>query len=212
MNELSLARSVRRIAHRHEWLPAVDLHEVVDVIRQDDNDASDNALRTLIHVRHRDAMTVAMHALAPRVRAKVRDNDHEYVQNVYGDLAMVLAEGPHDGERLARRLVGRAHKRTYASVRRVTRKGASGQVHVIPVADVKREVSQPADVDDSPLNDSPLSERDRVLIEATRVRGLPLTDVALLLGMTYEQAKKRRQRAEAEWYAWRRKRVHREQR
>jgi hypothetical protein len=43
---------------------------------------------------------------------------------------------------------------------------------------------------------------DGALIAATRLSGLSLTDAAVLFAMSYEAARKRRQRAEAEWAAW----------
>jgi hypothetical protein len=47
-----------------------------------------------------------------------------------------------------------------------------------------------------------LKSVDATLIRSTRLDGLPLHDVAHLLGISYEAAKKRRQRAEAAWFAW----------
>jgi hypothetical protein len=59
-----------------------------------------------------------------------------------------------------------------------------------------------------PLTDAPcLSSLDAALIRATRIAGLPLADAAALLGLSYEAAKKRRQRAEAEWVSRRIDRV-----
>jgi hypothetical protein len=59
-----------------------------------------------------------------------------------------------------------------------------------------------------PLTDAPrLSSLDAALIRATRIAGLPLADAAALLGLSYEAAKKRRQRAEAEWASRRINRV-----
>lgn len=47
-----------------------------------------------------------------------------------------------------------------------------------------------------------LAPVDAVLIKATRLNGIRLGDAALLLGLSYEAAKKRRQRAEATWVEW----------
>lgn len=47
-----------------------------------------------------------------------------------------------------------------------------------------------------------LSPLDAALIDATYLDGLPVKDAALLLGVGYEAAKKRRQRARARWVAW----------
>jgi hypothetical protein len=54
--------------------------------------------------------------------------------------------------------------------------------------------------DSDPLADvAPLAALDTALIRATRFGGLSLLDAASLLGLSYEAAKKRRQRAEAKW-------------
>jgi hypothetical protein len=210
MHEKRLAYQFAIIAERQGWLPGVDLHEVVDTIRADDSHASDDALRLLLHADHPEAPTVALYALAPRVRKKLGDNSrrsHEYVYDVYGNLAVILAEGPHDGTCLARRLVGRAHQRTYAAVRRVHRKSVHGQpVIVLPMEPdslVHFRDENTVEPSECPFSGSPLTERDVALIRATRIHGLPLRDTALLLGMSYQQASKRRQRAEAEWASWR---------
>lgn len=47
-----------------------------------------------------------------------------------------------------------------------------------------------------------LTPRDVVLIDATRRGGMPMSDAARVLGIGYEAAKKRRQRAEAGWAGW----------
>jgi DNA-directed RNA polymerase specialized sigma24 family protein len=47
-----------------------------------------------------------------------------------------------------------------------------------------------------------LATRDAHLIHATRVNGLPLREAARRQGLSYEAAKKRRQRAEARWIMW----------
>lgn len=52
------------------------------------------------------------------------------------------------------------------------------------------------------INAGVLTRRDVTLVGATRLGGLQLRDTAQLLGVPYECAKKRRQRAEAAWVAW----------
>jgi hypothetical protein len=47
-----------------------------------------------------------------------------------------------------------------------------------------------------------LTEQDARLIFDTRIAGRPLPEVARQIGLHYEVAKKRRQRAEAAWAAW----------
>lgn len=121
------------------WLTVISrggLDEVVATIRDDRHDttASDTALRALIGVgRHEpDALTVAIHALAPRLRARLgRTVTDEYSHDVLTDLTLVLLDSPLDGPRLANRLVNRAHNRTYKAAQRVHTRGA---VHITTVA------------------------------------------------------------------------------
>lgn len=47
-----------------------------------------------------------------------------------------------------------------------------------------------------------LTEVDAALIDATRLRGVDLRSTAILLGLSYEAAKKRRRRAEVAWAHW----------
>jgi hypothetical protein len=47
-----------------------------------------------------------------------------------------------------------------------------------------------------------VAEHDARLIHDTRITGRPLREVARHVGLGYEAAKKRRQRAEAAWVAW----------
>ena len=47
-----------------------------------------------------------------------------------------------------------------------------------------------------------LTRVDGRIVTATRIDGVPLGDVAVLVGLSYEAAKKRRQRAEASLVAW----------
>lgn len=47
-----------------------------------------------------------------------------------------------------------------------------------------------------------LAEHEARLISDTRVDGRTLAEVAYELGLAYEAARKRRQRAEAGWAAW----------
>jgi hypothetical protein len=47
-----------------------------------------------------------------------------------------------------------------------------------------------------------LTQLDATLVEATRLHGVELADAAMLTGMSYEAAKKRRRRAEVAWLCW----------
>jgi hypothetical protein len=72
------------------------------------------------------------------------------------------------------------------------------QLHEEPALEMPSAADGPHSGD--PLaEDARLTVLDAALIRATRVGGLSLRDAAALLGLSYEAAKKRRQRAEAEW-------------
>jgi hypothetical protein len=47
-----------------------------------------------------------------------------------------------------------------------------------------------------------LTQLDATLVEATRLHGVGLADAAMLTGVSYEAAKKRRRRAELAWLCW----------
>lgn len=102
---------------RPAWLaaavPGCDLDDAVAVIRHAKRDTTDadTMLRTLISVGRRepDALTVALHALAPRLRAHLgRTITDDYRSDVLTELAVVLVDSPLDRPRLADRLVNRA--------------------------------------------------------------------------------------------------------
>lgn len=59
-----------------------------------------------------------------------------------------------------------------------------------------------SDLLDEAVRSGALGSVDAVLISATRLDGLRLREVAALLGLSYEAAKKRRQRAEWSWGTW----------
>jgi DNA-directed RNA polymerase specialized sigma24 family protein len=71
------------------------------------------------------------------------------------------------------------------------------QLHEEPVAGTS--TSEPTTDRDQLALGARLSALDAALIQSTRLGGLSLADAAELLGLSYEAAKKRRQRAEAVW-------------
>jgi hypothetical protein len=126
---------------RPAWLATVTTngcHEVVAAIRDDqpDSTTSDATLRALLATarRHPDALTVALHALVPRLRARLgRSVTDDYRGDVLTDLAMVLLDSPLDGPRLAARLVNRAHNRTYKAARSVHTRGVVNITTIAPL-------------------------------------------------------------------------------
>lgn len=132
------------LATRHrrpDWLAPVgagNLDDVVAAIRADrPNPArSDTTLRAVIEIGRRepDAMTVAMHALAPRLRSRLaRAVTGDYRDDALTDLTYVLADSPLDGPRLAARLVNRAHNRTYKAARRLHTRGVVNVMAIAPL-------------------------------------------------------------------------------
>lgn len=120
---------------RPAWLTTVtktDLPGLVATIRDDrDHDpriqrTADTALRDLIGVgrSESDALTVALYALAPRLRAGLgRAITDDYRDEVLTDLALVLLDSPLHGPGLARLLLRRAHSRTRRAARRAHTRG-----------------------------------------------------------------------------------------
>jgi DNA-directed RNA polymerase specialized sigma24 family protein len=73
--------------------------------------------------------------------------------------------------------------------------------------EIDRPIPQPGDWSPTLLWDAArkagvLNDREITLIDATRVRDLDIADVATLLGMSHEAARKARQRAEHKLRAW----------
>jgi hypothetical protein len=110
-----------------------DLDLLVCTIRDVRPDAgrSDTALRRLLGVGRdrRDALTVALYALAPALRARTsRAVSDDYRADALAELTFVLLDSPLDRAGLAHRLVNRAHNRVYKAARRVHQRGV---VHTV---------------------------------------------------------------------------------
>lgn len=126
---------------RPGWLATVTsggCDEAVAAIRNDQPDpaTSDATLRALVDVAHRqpDALTVALHALAPRLRARLgRSVTADYRGDVLTYLAIVLLDSPLDEPRLAARLVNRAHNRAHKAARSVHIRGVVNITTVAPI-------------------------------------------------------------------------------
>jgi len=134
--------SYRRLRRRPHpvWLAGawvVDLDDALATIRDDrpDPTASDSVLRLLVDVgrRESDALTVALYALAPKLRARLaRTVTDEYRSDVLTHLAFVLLDSSLDEDRLAARLVNRAHNRAHKADRRVRTHGTVNVMKVAP--------------------------------------------------------------------------------
>ena len=129
---------------RPDWLTTItstDLPGLVATIRHDQDrhaqGTADTALRDLIDVGRRepDALTVALYALAPRLRAGLRRAvTDDYRDEVLTDLALVLLDSPLDGPGVARLLVRRAHSRTRRAARRAHTRGSRNVRTIAPWA------------------------------------------------------------------------------
>lgn len=113
------------------------LDAVVEAVRASGPDftRSDATIRTLVGLAHRDpsAGTVLLHSLAPRLRQQLsRAATDEYRADALTELAIVILENDLDGEGLARRLVNRAHTRTYKREHRVRHRGTTTPMVVDP--------------------------------------------------------------------------------
>lgn len=124
-------------AWRAELGDFTDLDVVVGAIRDDRPDPrrSDTVLRVLVTLGRRDraAMTVALYALAPALRARLgRAVTDEYRADALADLAFVLLDSPLDRPGLAHRLVNRAHTRVWKAAGRVHQRGIVSPVGITP--------------------------------------------------------------------------------
>lgn len=132
-----LARVYRHLARRPPaWAAqlapgdAAGLDAVVQLVRASDADStrSDVTIRALAGLAHddRSAATVLLHALAPKLRQQLsRAATAEYRADALTELAIVILENDLDGEGLARRLVNRAHTRTYKHEYRIRHHGTA---------------------------------------------------------------------------------------
>lgn len=114
------------------------LDGLVATIRNDrpDPTRSDAALRELLDAarRYPDAMTVALYALAPTLRARTgRAATVEYRVDALTNLAFVLADAISiDRSGLAHRLVNRAHNRVHRAAGRVRERGTVRRATIVP--------------------------------------------------------------------------------
>jgi hypothetical protein len=138
-----LADAYQRVSRRPRptWLTEVfagGLDDAVTTIRSDQPDpaASDHLLRALICIGRQevpDALTVALYALAPRLRTRLaRTFTDDYRSDVLTDLAFVLLDSQLDGPRLGTRLVNRAHTRAHKAVQRTHTHGTVNVTTIAP--------------------------------------------------------------------------------
>lgn len=106
----------------------------------------------------------------------------------------IEAERPHIASRLLAAVRPQLAKQAGREWAWLERTSVRLDLETVPVA---APVAADALVADT-VDGATLSKLDVALVEATRLSGLSLRDAATLLGLNYEAAKKRRQRAEAD--------------
>jgi hypothetical protein len=115
--------------------------------------------------------------------------------------------GTYDVARRPQRIAARLLAHGAGRLARCTRRERAWRNHIALENRwdaVRAPTSAEAEVDTitSAVRAGVLDIFDATLIEATRLSGVSLSDAAVLLGVTYEAAKKRRRRAEVTWLSW----------
>lgn len=142
----------------------IPLCDLVDIIRNDHHDqhASDDAIRTLVAEgrTNPDALTVALHALVPKLRTRLaRAATAEYRVDALANLAIVMLESDLATPHLARRLVNRAHNRTWRAAGRVRTRGRAHITTNVPCDPADFETLH-AGPDDRPDIDAAIERAD----------------------------------------------------
>jgi hypothetical protein len=132
-------RRIARDGLPDQWcIDLATLDDVVEAIRdhREHQKRSDDLTRRLATIARTDqrAAVVVLYALAPLLGARLgRAVTTEYRTDALTELAMVILDSPLDGDRLAHRLVNRAHTRVYKAARRVEQRGVVNIVEIAPV-------------------------------------------------------------------------------
>jgi hypothetical protein len=179
-------------------------------LRAADQHRKDQLLGALVRVTHDDpcAFGVVAACLLPAVRRRVRQYGPSLERE---DALAVLVEGLYEAVAgyNAAQLEFVATNLLALPTRRLRRAAAHQQAwhrcdrheHHTPIAD--GVVEPPADALLAGAIDAGLlTAQDAQLILDTRIAGHSLRAAAQRLGLRYEAAKKRRQRAEARWASW----------
>ena len=179
-----------------------------ELLRESDLDKRDRVLRRLLASAqaHEDAALVLLFCLLPGLAALARrftswlDPDDVWDELLTGLLARIRTFDLH---RRPRRIAANLLLDTLAS----TCRWARGEASAKQADSVGLHLARPDPATDfAPLDEAldrgVLRELDAALIGATRLGGMSLADVAVLLGLGYEAAKKRRRRAELAFANW----------
>jgi hypothetical protein len=162
----------------------------------------------MVRVASRDpeAIGVVVACLTPGLRARIARHapglpgDDAWAIAVAG-ICVAIAEGELPRTFVASRLLDAAKRQLQRAVKLEARWRTHHQVPDLPGLDQVDEPSA-ALILTTAIAAGVLTEPDAWLIHATRVVGHSLNYAAAQLGIRYEAAKKRRQRAEARWAAW----------
>lgn len=130
-----IARRRLPAAWSFDGLTADDLVAGIRAHRPDPG-RSDDLLRPLVIAARngdRHAAIVVAHALAPLLQVRLgRTSTVEYRDDALSELTIVILESPVDGDRLAARMVNRAHTRVHKAAQRVQRRGTVHLVEITP--------------------------------------------------------------------------------
>lgn len=153
-----------RTRHRICTGGVTPLGDLVELIRDEHigRQRSDDLLRALVNEgrTNPDALTVALHALVPMLRTRLaRAVTDEYRVDALANLAIVMLESDLATPHLARRLVNRAHNRTWRAAGRVRTSGRTRIMTNVPCdpADFETMHARP---DDRPTIDAAIERAD----------------------------------------------------
>jgi hypothetical protein len=174
-------------------------------------DRKDQLLRALVRATHADlcAFAVLAACLLPGIRCRIARlapllERQDALAIMVGALFEAVAAS--DAAEQSRFVAGALLDLPTRRLRRAVANQRSWTAHASHAADANPATSglEPpaAAMLASAVDGGVISDRDAELILTTRVAGRSLREAARHLGLGYDAAKKRRQRAEARWAAW----------
>lgn len=174
-------------------------------------DRKDQLLGALVRATHADlaAFGVLAACLLPGIRYRIARlapllERQDALAIMVG--ALYEAVAAYDATEQSRFVAGALLDLPTRRLRRAVADQRSWHAHASHAADANAAASglelSAAAMLGSAVDDGVVSDRDAQLILATRVAGRSLRETARQLGLGYDAAKKRRQRAEVRWAAW----------
>jgi hypothetical protein len=181
------------------------------VLRTGGQDRKDELMGALVRATHTDpgAFGVVAACLLPGMRRRIARYaptlDRQDALAVMVD-ALYEAVAGYDTAEQYRFVAGALLDPPTRRLRRAVADQRSWSVHARhdtePVSSIPDLELSAAAMLASAVDAGVVTDRDALLILETRIAGCPLREAAGRLGLGYEAAKKRRQRAEVRWAAW----------